>query len=154
MHSGPGSFVKTLEKGGIARKEQFLLFATVFSIHSSNFLPFSSYLKLFQFGRIQNSSFGKELGVNPFGTLAEITGFCDCIDQDQTAQSIQSGLGIYAICLLNRTCVIQLFSGLNGSYLQLSIEVFVMYLVREDLHSPNLLKYKYLTSYFAIKCCE
>ena len=52
------SLLKTLwGKGEIARKEQFLLFPTVFSACLENFLPFSSnskivFCKLFQFGSI------------------------------------------------------------------------------------------------------
>ena len=38
------SFENTVEKGEIARNEQFLLFPTVFSTHLENLLPFSSNL--------------------------------------------------------------------------------------------------------------
>ena len=40
------SFDNTKGKGEITRNEQFLLFPTVFSTHSVNFLPFFSNLKL------------------------------------------------------------------------------------------------------------
>ena len=58
------SFENTVGKGEIARNEQFLLFP-VFSTCLENFLPFSSneivVCKIFQFGRVFNSSFGKGL---------------------------------------------------------------------------------------------
>ena len=40
------SFENTVEKGEIARHEQFLLFPAVFSIRLKNFLPFSPNIKL------------------------------------------------------------------------------------------------------------
>ena len=44
----PGNkpFENTVGKGEIARNEQFLLFPQCFSTHLDNFLPFSSYSKL------------------------------------------------------------------------------------------------------------
>ena len=58
------SFENIVEKGEIARHEQFLLFHSVF-YPFQNLLPSSLNLKLssagFQFGRVLNLSLGKEL---------------------------------------------------------------------------------------------
>ena len=61
------SFENNVGKEEIARNEQFLLFPQCFLTHSERFLPFSSNLKLssanFQFGPVQNLSFGKGLSL-------------------------------------------------------------------------------------------